>query len=188
VAATALVALVGVVALHRLRTRGWLETRAEEAGRGGLPVAGALATLLTVPVIIVDVLGGFPRDINVALPEALLFYPSIAFVAEIVFHVVPLAALLGALAPALDGLGRERTLWTCILLASAAEPIFQVLMARGDSPGWAVTYLGLHLSAFGLVALYLFKKYDFMTMYAFRATYYVTWHILWGFARLQLLF
>jgi hypothetical protein len=31
-------------------------------------------------------------------------------------------------------------------------------------------------------------RYGFLSMYAFRLVYYLHWHIVWGYLRLQLLF
>jgi hypothetical protein len=185
---TAAVALALVTSLWFLQRGGWLAIRREADTAGSRWVIIAVAALLPIPVVIVDLLGGFPRDINVLLPEALVFYPVIAIVAETVFHVVPLALLLGLLSAAAERVGRERLIGVCIVLASAIEPIFQVLMARGESPVWAVTYVGLHLAVFNLVALYFFKRYDFFTVYVFRIVYYLQWHIVWGFLRLHLLY
>lgn len=185
---TTAVALAGAAALAYLRSRGWFDIRRKEVGRDSLAWPALLATLLAVPVIVVDLLGGFPREINVAVPEALLFYPVIALVAETVFHVVPMALFLGLLGPVLEKLGKEKTIWVCVVLASSIEPIFQVVLAGDDSPAWAVAYVGLHLVVFGLSALYFFKRYGFLSMYAFRVVYYLHWHILWGVARLHLLF
>jgi hypothetical protein len=39
-----------------------------------------------------------------------------------------------------------------------------------------------------LVQLTLFRRYDFLTMYAFRLVYYLVWHVAWGHLRLQVLF
>ena len=36
--------------------------------------------------------------------------------------------------------------------------------------------------------LLIFKRYDFIAMYAFRLVYYLIWHIVWGYARLRSLF
>lgn len=180
--------LVGGSALAYLRADGWFEIRRDGRGRAGALAATLLATVLVPPVIVVDVLGGFPRDLNVAVPEALLFYPTIALVAEVAFHLAPLALLLGLLGRLRDRLGPGRTVWIAIVVASSIEPVFQVVLAGGESPTWAVGYVGVHLAAFGLVGLYLFKRYDFLTLYLFRIVYYLHWHILWGVARLELLF
>ena len=54
---------------------------------------------IRVAIIIADFFIRYPEDINVPVPEALLFYPAVGFVAEIAFHVLPLALLLFVLAP-----------------------------------------------------------------------------------------
>jgi len=184
------VVIPGAAALLFLRSRGWFEIRrGGSSDAEGLRVAAAVAGVLTIPVIFVDVLGGFPQGINVRLPGALAFYPVIALVAEMVFHVLPLAVLLAALGPLLrPRVGEARTVWVAMLLVSAIEPVFQVMAARGESPTWAVAYVGLHLTAFNLLALTIFRRYDFLTLCAFRVVYYLGWHILWGWARLRLLF
>jgi hypothetical protein len=51
-----------------------------------------------------------------------------------------------------------------------------------------VAYVGLHIFLIGLVQLLLFTRYDFITMYTFRLSYYAIWHILWGHLRLNLIF
>lgn len=186
--ATGVVALAGVGALAFLQSAGWFEIRREGERGEGFRWAAILATLLALPVIGVDVLGGFPHDINVVLPEAILFYPVIALVAVMAFHVLPVAVLLSVLGRAADRLGREKVQWIAIVLASSTEPVFQVLAARGDSPVWVISYVGIHLTVFNLLALYLFKRFDFVTLYLFRVIYYLHWHLLWGWARLQLLF
>ena len=54
--------------------------------------------------------------------------------------------------------------------------------------------VALSIGAAGLIAILyctnaqLFQRYDFMAMHAFRLVYYLTWHIVWGYARLKLLF
>jgi hypothetical protein len=39
-----------------------------------------------------------------------------------------------------------------------------------------------------LCQLLIFRRYDFISMYTFRIAYYMLWHVLWGYARLRLLF
>lgn len=48
--------------------------------------------------------------------------------------------------------------------------------------------MGTHLLVIDLVALALFRRHDLATLYAFRAFYYLHWHIVWGYLRLQILF
>jgi len=181
------VALLGAGALTFLRVyAGFHVVRRVPLGARSHPAA--LAALLVLPVVVVDLFGGFPREMNIPLPTGLVFYPVIGLVAETVFHAVPMALLVALLHRPLHGLGAERTVWVCIVLASSIEPTFQVILARGSSPVWATAYVGLHLAAFNLLVLSLFRRVDFLTAYLFRLTYYLLWHILWGAARLELLF
>jgi hypothetical protein len=56
------------------------------------------------------------------------------------------------------------------------------------SPTWANAYVGIHLLAFNVVALEVFRRSGFVALYAFRVGYYLVWHIVWGYFRLPLLF
>lgn len=181
----ALLAIPAVASLLYLDRGGWFLVRAPDR-RGWIP-AFLIATALVGPVVLVDVAGGFGEDINVLLPDALLFYPSIAVVAETVFHVLPLAVLLLLLKPFRTTASRDSIRWACVLIASLPEPVFQVVNASG-SPAWATAYVGLHLLVFNVAALVLFRRFDFFTMYSFRFFYYLEWHVIWGFLRLRLLF
>lgn len=39
-----------------------------------------------------------------------------------------------------------------------------------------------------ILQLYVFKRYDFVAMISLRLVYYLYWHFIWGYSRLQLLF
>ena len=181
---TAFLSLVGGVSLGILQRYSWFATRGR--GREGLAVAALVGVALTIPVIVVDALGGFEEGINVRAPESLLFNPAIAVVAEIVFHVAPLA-VLAALATR-TRLGRERARAYCMVAVSLLEPTIQVVWGSAHSPLWANIYVGAHILIFNLIGLHLFKRYGFLEMYSFRAVYYLIWHVGWGIARLELLF
>ena len=49
-------------------------------------------------------------------------------------------------------------------------------------------YVGVFVFVFTVVELYVFRRYDFMSMYAFRLVFYMWWHITWGYLRLRWLF
>ena len=153
----------------------------------GLILAFGLASLIAVEVVIADFFVRYPEDTNVPLPQALLFYPAIGFVAEIVFHLLPLAMILLLLRPAGPYLGTERVVWLAVLLVAVAEPTFQILFDRSPL-SWADLYTWLHVFLIACVQLYLLRRFDFITMYGFRLIYYSYWHILWGALRLKLLF
>jgi len=69
------------------------------------------------------------------------------------------------------------------------EPAFQ--LGRGF-PGKPMSgldaYVGLHVLVISLLQLYVFRRYDFVSMITFRLVYYIHWHIVWGYLRLQWLF
>jgi len=181
---TLIVSSLGVAALIVLARRDWFSIGG--GGYAGLVVAAFVGCVLTIPVIIVDLLGGFPADMNVPAPESLLFYPSIALVAEFAFHVVPLAILASVVRLASVRLERARLL--SMIAVSTIEPTLQVMWGAEQSPLWANAYVGAHLLVFNLVAVHFFRRYGFLSMYAFRVAYYLIWHIAWGFFRLSVLF
>lgn len=153
----------------------------------GMALSAALAAVLGLAIVIADLIIRYPQDINVPVPQALLFYPAIGFIAEIVFHVLPLALLLLILTPLNTLLGREQVVWLGILLVAAVEPTFQVLF-EGKPIMWGSVYTWIHVFVIAFLQLYIFRRFDFMSMYAFRLFYYAIWHILWGVIRLEVLF
>ena len=153
----------------------------------GVKLSAALATVLGVAIIIADFFIRYPEDTNVPVPQALLFYPSIGFVAEIIFHVLPLALLLSILSPLSGWIGREKLIWLGITLVAVLEPIFQVAF-EGKPFTWGAAYTLIHVFAIAFLQLYVFRRFDFMSMYVFRMFYYLYWHILWGAIRLEIFF
>lgn len=183
-AATVVVATLGFFGLEITVRRSWVPS--ETGVVGGWAKAALIGGLLPIPVIVVDWFGGFGPEINARAPDSLLFYPSVALLAEFAFHVAPLAVaavvadLRGAVARAAEAAG--------LLVATSIEPILQVVWGTGHSPWWANAYVGLHLLVFNVVGLYLLRRYGFMRVYLYRVSYYSVWHILWGHVRLGLLF
>lgn len=179
--------VAGGVALVWLRSRfGFQMLRGRETVRG-IVISVVLATALALAIVVADLLLRYPADINVPLPEALAFYPAVGLVAEAAFHVVPLALLLLAFSPLRGRLGDHRLVWMAIVMAAMLEPTFQVAFERQSSP-WTSAYTWVHVGAIALGQLYVFRRYDFLGMYAFRLAYYAYWHIVWGTLRLELLF
>ncbi len=145
-----------------------------------------LASLFAAPTIAVDWIAPFGADINAPLPVALAFYPAIAFLVEVVFHLLPLAILAG-----IAWLAGADPRWflPAALLVALAEPVFQVIFgATPDAPLWRDVYLVVHLFAFSLVQLWLLRHKGFLGALAFRLVYYGWWHIIWGWLRLDLIF
>ena len=83
---------------------------------------------------------------------------------------------------------RGTIIWASILAVSFIEPIYQARFMIGGSPTWAIVYVGVHVYLINIVQLSVYKRYDFLSAYAFRLTYYALWHVLWGHLRLGLLF
>ncbi len=185
--AVAMATVVGGVSLTLLQSLGKFEILRGRETLRGMAVSAGMATLLAVAIIIADFFIRYPKDINVPVPEALLFYPTIGFVAEITFHVLPLALLLLILAPLRKRLGTDRLVWVGIAIAAVSEPTFQIVFT-GESFSLASAYTWVHVFAIAFLQLYVFRHYDFVSMYSFRLIYYAYWHIMWGMIRLKVLF
>ena len=181
------VLVLSALLLHLLRIRFSLAifTRGNVKG---LLVSAALSLPFAAVIILVDSFGVFPVDMNVPFPESLAFYPAIAFVAETLFKVVPLAVVTLLLSKISRRLDRNTVVWAGIAVASLAEALYQASFQIGHSPTWAVVYVGVHLYLFTFLQLSLYKRYDFISMYTFRITYYLIWHVVWGHLRVELLF
>ena len=101
----------------------------------------------------------------------------------------PLALLLAVLQPRLGKPVSGRLVWVCLVVAAFLEPLFQVAHGFADKPRpWVDAYVGLHVFVFNLAQLYVFRRYDFVSMFLCRIVYYLCWHIVWGYLRLQWLF
>jgi hypothetical protein len=183
----ALAAVFGGISLGLLKSHGRFEIIRGRVTLRGIIVSAGMATMLAVAIIIADFFIRYPEDINVPVPEALLFYPAMGFVAEIVFHVLPLALLLFVLAPLRKRLGIDRLIWIGIVIAAAMEPTFQVVLG-GEPFSWTSAYTWVHIFAIAFLQLYVFRRYDFLSMYSFRLIYYAYWHIGWGVIRLKVLY
>ena len=186
--AIVLVAIAGVASLGFLQSRSWFEIFTMRGTLQGMAVSAIIATLFGIEVVIAETTNIFrlPADTNVPLPWSLIFYPVIGYVAEVVFHALPLALLLAVLGPLFKKLNMPGLIWLCILVVSLLEPIFQV---RSEQPfSLALAYIGLHVFAINFLQLYVFRCYGFISMYSFRLFYYMYWHIIWGALRLQWLF
>jgi len=154
-----------------------------------LGAAGVAAFLASITVLL-DLKIVFPRDLNVAFPLSLLFYPAIGFLVEVVFHLLPLAVILAVLTSRTVSLGSDRAVWAAIVIVSLLEPAFQVapMVASPHYPIWAAVFLAGHLVLFNLLQLFVFRRYDFLAMYTMRLAYYAVWHVAWGHVRLRVLF
>lgn len=180
-------ALLGGGALRLLQARDWAEITKGSVTVRGIRLSAGLATVFAVVIVIADVVLRYPEGINVPLPQAALFYPVVGFVAEIVFHVLPFTLLMLILSPLRGRLTDGKRIGISIALTALAEPTFQISFAGGPLT-WIDAYTWIHVFSISLLQLYVFRRYDFVSMYAFRLIYYAYWHVLWGAIRLPLFF
>jgi hypothetical protein len=182
VGAVVVLALLGTGCLLWLRSVDWFRVAGPGSVVDGVVIAVVAAPVFAVVAIAADLVLRFPADTNVRLPDALAFYPSIGFAAEIALHVVPLAllvALFGRAGPS----GSQ--LWVVLIPVILVEAGLQA--AYATRPSLAV-FSGIHLVLFGLVQLLVFREYGFIAMLTMRLSYYALWHVAWGWLRLQWLF
>lgn len=185
--AVTIISILGIVSLGFLSSRGWFEMYSRRESLRGVVWSSAFATLFAVVIMLADLVVVFPYQ-HVPPPQSLLFYPTMAYVAEIVFHVLPLSVLLATLGSLLKGRDSTKLVWFCIVLASCPEPIFQLSWRASEATlGLTDVYVGLHVFVFNLLQIDIFRRYDFLSMFIFRLVYYLYWHIMWGFARQYLL-
>lgn len=177
---------IGAVCLASLIRLGGFQILRRGSTVRGIAIGAGLATVLGVAIVIADIVFRYPEDINAPMPQALAFYPSIGLVAEIVFHILPLAIALVLLQPLRGRLGTTRTTWIAIVLVSVAEPTFQVFF--GGETGALAVYTWVHVFLIAFLQLCVFRRYDFVSMYSMRLVYYAYWHMIWGSLRLGLLF
>jgi len=123
----------------------------------------------------------FSDSINILFPYSIIFYPFIAIIAEIFFHMIPLYLFLKI------GKGTKIT-YPIIVIVSLIEPLFQIIFFSGNNSLLKIMYLSLHIFIFNVVQLIIYKRNGFWSMYALRIIYYLSWHIIWGYLRLQILF
>lgn len=186
IAAAILVCLAGIAALYVLDKHHDFSVFKRRLSSRQFLIAVAAAIPFMVFVTVADLAIGFPVNINVPLPAAILFYPAMGYVAQMALHIVPLAILLSIGKTFFSPSSVHRRLWVSIVLVSMLESVFQVSASLSDGK---LTLLGslvaIHLFVFGLVELYLFRRFDYATMFIFRMTYYAYWHLAWGTLRLQ---
>jgi len=123
--AISIISVLGVVSLGFLSSRGWFEMAVGSESLRGVAWSSAFATMFAVVIVLADLVVIFPYR-HVQPPQSLLFYPTIAFVAEMVIHILPLSIFLALLGPLFKDRDSSKLVWLCIVLASCPEPIFQL--------------------------------------------------------------
>ena len=180
--------VLGGVLLAFLLARGWFSIFELQNLKGWF-VASGLALLFAAVMIVIDSSIILPEDVNRPFPDSLLFYPTVGFVAEILFHVLPLTLLLFLATSLFKSLSFEAVVWPCIFLVALLEPAFQTWAGYSRPyPTWVMALIAVPIFLLNFTQLALFKRYDFVTMYSFRLVYYLLWHIVWGVIRLRVLF
>jgi len=146
-----------------------------------------IAILFGIEVIAADIwLVDYPADINILFPKSLLFYPSMGYIVEVFFHLLPISFIILVLS-SISKLSMDKIVWISIITVVIIEPLYQVWFSDQYSLTTSI-YTGFHVFLFSLTQLLIFKYADFISMYLFRLLFYLIWHILWGYYRLDLLF
>ncbi len=182
-ATMAAISAAGLGALVFLERRGFWRRACDARTARGLAVATVATLPFAAVAIAVDATAGFPQETNVAWPAAWLFYPVIAVAAETVFHLLPLAGVTWLTGIRLRGRTIDGRAMALIVPTAAVEPTAQALLGSA-LPAFVMP----HVFVFGLVQLALLRRYGYVPMLWFRVCYDLLWHVLWGGARLQLLF
>ena len=180
-----LLAIMGYFLLDRLSAKGFSAYK-PVCFTARLPYLVG-AAFLGLGMIFVDYLAHLPEDINILFPYSLLYYPIFGYIVEVLFHMTPLF-LVFTIADRFIELDESRILYF-LMLVSVLEPVFQLGLGFSvQVPLWTTVYIGLNIFFINLFQLLSYKRLDFVSMYAFRLTYYLFWHVIWGNLRLSLFF
>ena len=179
---------VGFILVSVQLSRGWFAVIRKGTIKGVLLSAG-LAVVLGGIVILIDLQLRYPEGMNVAFPLSLAYYPSVAFFAEIVLHLLPLTLIAVLLTSLFRGADIGRIIWIAVIVASLSDPAFQIFDAAANhSPLPTVLVTAGHVFVVNFLMLVIFRKFDLVSVVSFRLFYYIIWHIVWGAIRLGVLF
>lgn len=185
-----IIATLGFFSLSFLVSKNWISNHKDNNSKY-LFYSSIITVILASVMILVDLNKiAFSENINILFPKSLLFYPVIGFVAEIIFHIFPFTLLVLLFGYFLKNPNNNKIIWTSILIVSLVEPIFHIVdMSSGQQNSfWLLGYIGIHICLFNFLQLYTLKRNGFIAMYLLRMIYYLIWHILWGYLRLNILF
>jgi hypothetical protein len=177
-----LAALVGVIAMAYLEGSSDFTMLGPGTSRDAMLVIAWAVPVLTAAAIGADLVLRFPEDTNVAVPDALRFYPAIAVFVESTLHLAPIAVLVALLGPPT---GLDVTFWRIAIPVALIEAVLQAAYAMSIGTS---TFSAIHLTVFGVVQVWMFWRFGFVWMLGFRLAYYAMWHVAWGAVRLELLF
>ena len=186
IVAVAVAGAVGTAALALLDSSGWIGS---DPSRRGLARSTVYALGLGAAIIIADSTLRFGAAINVTWPASMLFYPVMAFIAEVAFHLVPLTLVVTVSKRWRRMTTGAGAVAVPIITVALFEAIYQVVgSSSGGISRWLLAYLALHMTAFAVAGLTSLRSYGFGAMMWLRLVYYAIWHVAWGVFRLDLLF
>jgi len=183
-----IISMVGFVCFNILIKKDWFAVFQAE-NRGGYGIAAILSIVFCFEAIVLDLVFRFPKDMNILFPNSILYYPIVGFVVNILFHVIIVTIVMGLLWLIAPHVKVEKTIWIAILLTALVEPVYQMIFGvKANGWTWLVVLTGIHVMLINLAQLFLFRRYDFVSIYAMRLMFYLLWHIVWGMVRLNVLF
>jgi len=175
-------AVVGVVAMAYLQASSDLAVVGPGDGRSAAAVVAWAVPLLAAAAIAADVVFRFAEDTNVAWPDALRFYPAIGVFVDVALRTVPIAVLVAIFGMPSDV---DSLIWRIAVPVASIEAVLQA--AYASSVGTTI-FSAIHLMVFGVAQVWMFWRFGFIWMLGFRLAYYSLWHLVWGAARLEVLF
>jgi len=116
-----------------------------------------ITLLFAFIAIFVDLKMVFPAEMNIPFPEALLFYPAIGLVVEMLFHVLPLALLLFLTGLVFNHKNTNGLMWGSMIIVALLEPVYQVVFMEED-PLWAKMLTWINLFVFNLLSFLIPNK------------------------------
>lgn len=186
IAAILICGILGGLFLSFLLLKKWFSIYKKENLKKALSYSWLVVLFVSVSILI-DWNILYPKEMNIPFPEALIFYPVIGFFVEIIFHVIPITFLFIFATTIFKKTSINKLIWVSIILVSTLEPTYQVLF-MDFSPIWAIVVLWINLFLFNLTQMLIYKNFDFVSMFLFRIIYYLLWHVIWGYFRLDILF
>lgn len=183
-----IIAMIGFVCFSILIKQKWFPVF-QTVNLKGYRLAAILSIVFCFEAIVLDLVFCFPKEMNILFPNSILYYPVVGFVVNTLFHVIIVTIVMGLLRLIASHMTLEKTIWIAILLTALVEPVYQMIFgAKVNGWTWLVVLTGIHVMLINLAQLFLFRRYDFVTMYAMRLMFYLLWHIVWGMVRLNVLF
>lgn len=183
-AAIAATVVLGPASVAVLRSRDWGRVDILDWSTRGAAGAVVAAFGFAFVAIVADRTIGFADDINVPWPNAFVFYPAIAIVAEVVLHLVPLALLTLLFRLRFEGDAGAAVI-ACMVAVALVETTYQVAASRRAGARLAlVVFVGVHLAVIGFAQMVMLWRFGVASMLVFRLVYYACWHVVWGRLRL----